>query len=287
METTQRCMKLVADFVGTDHFIAVDKQLGVMNNRLYRQSRTYNQTLKVEPGFTGHIDVYVLRNTWMTKNAIKAAHRAYTANIEDELEVAGEQKGRWHDFRMDIGLTGFGELKPVAFDGQLTPAIWNPLASGATGEYRTSRMHDENSNDWSFTIAGSSDYNQRIYSIFDEYNRMRNAPQNPLNPPAVVGYEQVREDDFDEDILDRLKFDGDQPPYHPTGEFAGGIWQYVGCLGVDPTTGAQRLSTGAFDAPLGVIALKGYGTSTPADAELCLHLTAGNYKGVKATSLLE
>jgi hypothetical protein len=85
-------------------------------------------------------------------------------------------------------------------------------------------------------------------------------------------------------MSDNLQSDGNAPPYDATSVNTTSPWVRVAVLG--QTAGAQKLSSGFFTAPCGLVLLAGFsdtGTGYPVEIEV----KAGDYKGVHAPSMLE
>jgi hypothetical protein len=75
---------------------------------------------------------------------------------------------------------------------------------------------------------------------------------------------------------------GNNPPYNANG-YGSSVWVKVGTLHL--AAGRQRLSTGYFRAPMGMIVLSGVGTIPSADIQV--EVKGGDYKGVMSHSMLE
>jgi len=77
--------------------------------------------------------------------------------------------------------------------------------------------------------------------------------------------------------------DGNEPPYKADG-YGNAVWVKVGTLHL--AAGRQRLSTGFFPAPMGMIVLEGIGALGD-NADINVEVKGGDYKGVMSHSMLE
>jgi hypothetical protein len=105
---------------------------------------------------------------------------------------------------------------------------------------------------------------------------------------GVAPYDDLMEELDSENML-LLESRGDEPPYNATSWEA--VWVKVGEL-YQTSTGAQSLSTGLFQAPLGLLYLYNYGSAmqagpTPpfAESRLSVSVLPGTYKGVHSDAL--
>ena len=287
MTDAQKCFKMAVDFSGNQHKILVDKVLSTVNHRLYRQGRTYKATVKVEPDFQGVVHLFTLSHTWKMRAAYRLAKRKWLQATKDERKQLGKRGiAKWYDFRVGDGLTGWGEMKPIVWDSSLTPQLYNPYFGG-NAEYGYTDIADETGVQWDFLVGdGSAAANS--FGLVEELDES----SNPLLEVAHSGpadlnlpYQELSINE-QESTFDDFRFGGDIPPYHKDDNMSSGIWQYVGSIGVDPTTGAARLSSGLLEIPLGMLATVGLTAvgdpNTNPVGEICLHVKPGSYKGVDA-----
>ena len=121
------------------------KCLGASNHRLYRQFRQYRMKMKLTAPYNGGVEVYILKDTWMVRNAIKKACEKYMNTLV--LAPGQTQKlSRWHDFRImptDSAGTEIPALKPTGF---VTNSPQGPTIYGltSTGQYNFSDMQPQN-----------------------------------------------------------------------------------------------------------------------------------------------
>lgn len=119
--------------------------LSATNHRLYRQFRTYNMKVKLTAPYNAGIEVYVLKDTWMVRNAIKKACKVYM-NTRQMTPGQEDKPARWHDFRImptDNTNSEFPQLLPSGFrtDNPAGPLIYN---STSTGQYDYSDVVTQN-----------------------------------------------------------------------------------------------------------------------------------------------
>lgn len=285
MTDAQRCFKLAVDFTGNKHKVLVDKVLSATNHRLYRQGMTYRGTVKVEPDFTGVVHLYTLTHTWKMRAAYRLAKKKWLEATKEERKALKGSMGQWFDFRIGDGLTGWGEMKPIVWDSQLTPQLYNPFLGG-NASYAYTDVADPVGTQWDFVPGdGQTGYFGLIEQLDDATNPT--IEQEQTGPGATrLPYSELDIDEQEAES-DNFRFNGEIPPYHKYDALGSGVWQYVGSVGVDPTTGAARLSSGVLDIPLGMLLTVGLSAvgevGDPPVGQICLHMQPGSYRGVQAT----
>jgi hypothetical protein len=123
-------------------------------------------------------------------------------------------------------------------------------------------------------VGGSS---TSQYNIFQEYDRMFQSVVDPAVTGNPGGYTDLIES-IDNENVAHLSGDGNSPPYDAD-DLPSLCWVKVGHLLRD-ASGSQTLSTGFFDAPLGMIWLPNHTVST--NLHLDLEVQKGDYKGLCA-----
>lgn len=243
------------------------------NHRLYRQCGVYRMKidLNVSDSVPDGWRVMTLGNAWHVKRAIQTARDMYDQAMADERSAAGQS--RWHDFRMSLGAAAF------SYEDALSGLQSSPvgLSSGPfQGEWDLSQITDANGNTKAFALEGSSSSAQ--YNIFDEYDNLSNPDQSP-GTPVTGAYDGVNAL-VDSANIDRLSNKGNFPPYHAT-DITDRIYVCQGTL-FRQASGAQKMSTGYFDAPLGLVWIVRDNVSEfTAAPEFLLEVAAGSYKGVR------
>ena len=258
------------------------RNLSVLNRRLYRFGRYYEMKVDVKPHYAGApFEVYVLRDDWAVQKAFQMAYQQYLDVTADERErMSPDQIARWEDFRVEHGLSiSINSAVPVL----LSPSGGPTTLSG--GEFQDSTTIDAAGTRRTFTWGSPS---ATQWGILQEYDKYANAPTSPTDTVGSSGqrmpYSGLIEDADDTQSLD-MQTKGDNPPYDRTGVNATSPWVRVGVLGVN-AVGSQKLSTGFFTAPCGLILLKGY-SDAGGDYDVTITAKAGDYKGVHAPSMLE
>ena len=279
----QRSFPLILDgSPDTNAMVRVDRALGAINHRLYRQSRLYSCKLDLDPNVAAGtaVDVWALCDTWWLQKAYRLAYKTFVENGEDEASSMGSARARWNDFRVDSGL-GTAFQKDLMPSGNLVPTGADQIyGTGSDQEYLMSVVHDTNGAQKTFVFSGGT---ASEFNIITEYDNTANTDAAPSTPNFLASYDGLH-DEVDQGQAAHLAADGNLPPYKAN-TFEGAVWIKVATLHV-ASTGAQKLSTGFFKAPAGMIAI----TSTEPFADstfLNLEVKAGDYKGVHATTMLE
>jgi hypothetical protein len=260
--------------------VDVPRSLSQINHRLMRQSRIYECSVTVDGNVSDGttIDVYALADSWWTMKALQMAKAAWDAANAEEKEMLDGKTARWNDFRVLHGLqptggggTGFDVLTAVQFNRNTLANV--PFTAG---EFDLSTVVDQAGATKRFSWG---DADATTYSIYDEYDASGNTSVDPTTP-ASGPYSGLLPN-LTAGAAAALQDQGNNPPYNATG-YGFGIWVKVGTLHL--AAGRQRLSTGFFKAPCGMIALTN--VSDP-NANIQISVKAGDYKGVKAPSMLE
>ena len=259
----------------TLRILQADEELSKLNRRLYRMGRFYELKIDMEPGNVGTYEVYALRNDWGVQKAYQLAYEHYRKNTADERNSLGSQNiARWEDFRVEVGASGnslFATLR--------TPAAAEVILTA--GEFALANVVDSSNVKRTFTWGTPS---ASQYGILQEYDKTGNAQGSPSSFTADGAYEEL-DTEINAATYDDLQLDNNLPPYDQGGVNSGSPFVKVGHLG-SGAAGDQRLSTGYFTAPCGIVLIVGPGTDWNSGN---MHFTVkkGNYKGVHAPSMLE
>lgn len=252
----------------------VPRYLSQVNHRLYRFSRTYECSVKIDANVADGttVDVYALADTWYLKGALKLAKTAWDHSNAEEIMINNGKVARWSDFRLDINVNGAGDATVNQFDTYtLAPSTF------VDGEFDFSAVVDQAGATRFFVLGnpGASGYD-----IIEEYNEQSGTNTDPT-VPSTGPYSGLLPG-LDAAAATAISERGNNPPYSADG-YGGGIWVKVGTLHL--AAGRQRLSTGFFKAPMGAIVLTGVGTVPSADIQV--EVKGGDYKGVVSHSMLE
>lgn len=254
--------------------VHVPRRLSQVNHRLYRDSRTYTCSVSIDSNLADAttVDVYALADTWYLKGALKLAKSAWDASNAEEIAMNNGHLARWSDFRIASGINGASDMRSVQF----TRDILTPTEFTA-GEFTSSAVVDQAGATRTFTLGTPA---ATEYSIFEEYDRQPGTNTDP-SVPATGPYSGLLPN-LSTAAAQHISDDGNEPPYNATG-YGNAYWIKVGTLHL--ASGRQRLSTGFFPAPMGMIVLEGIAALTNADINV--EVKGGDYKGVMSHSMLE
>lgn len=250
-----------------------------VNHRLYRYGKMYSLKVDMDPSevVSGtKLHVFALANNWAVQRAFEEAKVVFDRAYTDEREnLSKTQYARWRDFRILSGLSG-AIMNPV-MDNAPESAPFNPITAG---EFDNSVVEDSNGVARNFTWSITP--NSAQYSVINEYNLAANTTTNPTTPTGAGPYDDL-EADASQVEMEALQQRGNLPPYNATN--LPPVWIKVATLFVG-STGVQKLSTGYFDAPCGIVSLRLEGQNF-LSMEDSLYVTAqsGDYKGVKAHNM--
>jgi hypothetical protein len=252
----------------------VSRLLSQVNHRLYRESRLYECSVQIDANVADGVtvDVYALADTWYLKGALKLAKMAWDESNSEEIAMNGGKTARWNDFRVDDGLTGFGQLSVEQFRKDTLAGV-----RFLAGEFDLAQVVDQAGATRTFTLGTGGATTYDIFAEYDEQSGTNTDPSIPSTGP-YTGLLPNLETAAAEAISDF----GNNPPYN-AGGYGLGIWVKVGTLHL--ASGRQRLSTGFFPAPMGKIALTGTGFLDQPDIQVTVK--GGDYKGVMSHSMLE
>lgn len=254
--------------------IDVPASLSQVNHRLYRQSRYYECSVSIDANVADGttVDVYALMDTWFTQKALQLAKKAWDESNAEEKMMLNGKIARWNDFRVEPGLSGFGGTDAIQFSRSSLGAT--PFTQG---EFDNSLVIDQAGAQRTFTWGPPT---PTQYNILSEYESSGNTSADP-ETPSIGPYSGLLPN-LETGAADALTGRGNEPPY-AANNYGGGYWVKVGTLHLSP--GRQRLSTGFFTAPCGMIALTNVGWLAEPDIQFTVK--KGDYKGVHAPSMLE
>lgn len=259
--------------------VLVDRMLSKLNRRLYRQGRFYKVKVDIDTTQGQTIEVFALRDDWAVHKAYQMAFKAYRSNSSEEREaLAPGQVARWEDFRVDDGLAG------DIVDPNLHDVAGTPVAM-TTGEFELATVTNGAGTRHTFTwgTPGGTEF-----GLLQEYDKYANAPTSPTDVVGSSG-DRMPYGDLDTSVDDNMALDlqqhGDNPPYDRAGLTAGNPLVKIAELN-SASSGVQKLSTGYFTAPCGIIFITNVGAASN-DPKISFEVASGDYKGVHAPSMLE
>lgn len=257
------------------------RHLSVTNRRLMRYGRYYQFKVDLRPDYAGTpIEVFALRDDWAVQKAFQMAYQQYLKNTSAErAALSSDQIARWEDFRVRDGLNVAGGVN------QSVPVFHTETGAADTlnaGEFIDTTVVDSTNTTKAFTWSPSPAANE--YSLLLEYDKAGNAQGSPSSTPTAGPYEEI-DSEVNATTMDDLQADGNLPPYDQTGVNQLSPWVRIAVLG-SGAAGQQRLSSGFFTAPCGLVFLKGF-TETSEAYSVTIEAKSGDYKGVHAPSMLE
>lgn len=275
-----RCGDLTNGTAG-GRVLFANKLLSFGNRRLYRQSRVYTMKIDVDIGSplaAAGIDVYVLRNTWDLHGAYRQAMAHYYNAMKEELANSAGANTRWHDFRVTSDYQA----------DEIVPVTMRPNSSGTTfslnrldnGDFDFSRVVDAGGTERGFTL-GIVGGPGNEYSIIDEWEKKDRVHTEPASANTSQPYTDLVENN-DEANYDLLRQNGAVPPYNSVAD----NWLYTKVCTIKEAAGSSKLTSGFFEAPLGIVLLASSGFTGDGvligEHPLTVHFQSGDYKGVKA-----
>lgn len=274
----QRKISLAAVSGATNYgLIDAGRLLSTSNHRLYRYGKRYNLKIDIDPDAVSGttVEVWALADTWAIQKAYEEAKRVFDKAYTNEREnLSKEARARWFDFRASIGVSGDTMFAVTSVDpnpGTLT------LLTG--GEFDNSIVEDNagvtRAFSWSPVTSAST------YSIPAEYDLAGNTTTSPTTPTGAGPYDDLQADSSPIE-MEALQARGNEPPYDANNFPA--VWVKIATLG-ESTAGAQRLSTGFFDAPCGQVVLKSSSPVVGLTNKVQAIFAPGEYKGVRAHNL--
>jgi len=259
--------------------VNIETFLSKVNRRLYRQSRCYSVKMDIDADAAQTYNVFALSDSWMNERALKMAYAMYLQNGEDERDrIKSSNIARWEDFRVLSG-TDYQKLNPLQYNWVAGPPSPVELA---TGEFDNTLVVDAAGVGKNFSWGAASGTR---YSLLEEYDKAGNAQNSPSTSTGDMPYDDLMADD-DAAMGQALQVRGNAPPYDATGVSADRTWVKVATLSAGA---AQKLSTGFFKAPCGIVLITAgaSGTEIVTTNAISWTVKAGDYKGVHAPSLLE
>lgn len=271
-------------------WFSIPRNLSRLNHRLYREHQNYYASVSLNSAVatTAPMLVYTLAPSWYVQGALRAAKKMHDLAMREERKTV--KQARWYDFRLDTDIDPafYDELLPYGITQGMTT-----IAAHGADEIVPSKVADATGLQRVFTLrttTGAATPNGTAYNVFEEYDAMADTP---VDNPAVATpkpYDDLTAE-LDSENMSNLQYRGDLPPYN--GDSFDAYWVQVGELYVS-SSGAQSLSTGMFQAPLGLVLVTGPGGTGMADIDgginidkvrLNVHVAPGTYKGVHTDAI--
>jgi hypothetical protein len=255
--------------------LQVDRALSELNRRLYRMGRYYKVKVDLDAQPLEDVEIYTLRDDWAVQKAYQMAYKMYLENTAEERERLGaKQVARWEDFRVEVGVSG-EQLVPVLHTVTLSDSLLT------TGSFERAAVTDAANTARNFTWGTPTSVQ---YGLLQEYDKYGDAQASPQSDTANGPYEDINTE-VNAQTMDDLQDRNDTPPYDQTGVNATSPFVRIATLG-SGANGSQRLSTGFFTAPCGIVICVGSASGWNSN-DLSFEVAKGDYKGVHAPSMLE
>ena len=273
--STENCA--VLQTLTGNHYVSLSDTMSKVNHRLYRMTRKYDVDVKLHnPDRAVTVKVYALNNTWMLEKAVSYARKAYEKAVKEEKKLLGKQLARWHDFRLNLNpsdgnVTAFTQLNPVWVN------MDNVTGTALTaGDFELSVARDEDTNaSYSFGLWESG--NQ--FNILKEYEKAGSTEDSPDDIEPNAPYDAI-DDEAQTSTFVELQTQGNEPPYNKDSMNDLQLFRHVATL-TTTGTGVQKLSTGTFCAPLGLVVFE----VSDGNPEVCIHMKKGKYKGLSSEAM--
>jgi len=265
--------------------LEIPRGLSGLNRRLYRQNRVYRVKVDCvgDVSTKMELDVFRLRDTFMLQRGYEEAMIACEESFQLAEEAVKDRSiARWRDFRIDT--------KPHISDTKISVVNLRSTGAGISSQpvvydqYEISKAYKPDGTEMDFGLR--SDPN--TFDIISEYNKMGKVSSSPSAATTEAAYGGLASDLNDSEVSE-LQLNGAQPPYDADDAHPLDVLEYVGTIFIDNTAqvALMKTSTGFFDAPLGVIYIKGKFGAVKAidDGETDLvkvTVQHGDYKGVNA-----
>lgn len=264
----------------------VAKELSRFNYRLYRMFGSFDVSITLEATSTASsanpYNVYALNPSWPYVQALRLARRAYYESIKDELAM-GLKVARWHDFRITAGFAAAPAVVTSMQGVGWQAGTQGPSSPGVPtqDEFEDSVAYATDGTGYRFVVGRSTSPGDATLNVWTEYADARSVDNSPEDPNTEVAYDQFSTE-INDSTAAEISGNGNQPPYGSELLVNGaGAWVKVGQLWRD-ASGNQSMSTGVFEAPLGLIVLE-RSNLEPGDGDnqpLRLTVKKGTTKGV-------
>ena len=291
---------------GATQFIDIGLALSIINRKFYRAGVYYYvNSVEIYNNETGVVDLHVLPDNWVTKNAWNRGFQLFQRmNSMVDSPISNVGRPKYHDFKVYMSELhkSTGSKNPslhgingVASTSGMTPDDWEYSQFVSADDDQDAENEADN-----FYVhmlgphVGTSDNWQSvglIKSYGDSRAKINSSPEiaTGSTDPAVQGADTdplVNVFDFSSeeqmnDIMQNLDVDNDETPYdsdYYIGEH-GSHMQHVARVGTEIGVGRVGRASG-FCAPFGLICVDPHGVDTA--FRVVLNLAQGTYHGVYA-----
>lgn len=278
-------------------FIDIAKALSAINRKFYRQGVYYYvNSVEVYNNETGVVDLHVLPDTWVTKNAWNRGFQLFQKmNSMADAPISGVSRPKYHDFKVYMNSRHFntGTLEPSLHDinqgslavlsdewaySQFVSADDDQDGSAQADNFYVHMQggHIGTTDNWDSVSLIKSYAESRLTVPYSDLTDN----QVDITDPLLNIFDFSSEEQMN-DIITNLKQDNDQAPYNQDsyiGELSANM-QQVARIGTEQGVGRVGRAQG-FCAPFGLICVDPHGLST--SFRVVLNLAVGTYHGVYA-----
>jgi len=227
--------------------------------------------------------ITTLADTWFGRKAYNRVKEVWMKRVSRiKADQGNTGVGRWNDFKIGYDESHRGSFSSAKKPLLVTDATGTQAAMASSNEeWELSSILDNDGNGVSFRFLSTAT-TSNVYNVLSAYGHTDNV-FSPDPEDSGTGGNSLGDlflgDGGDQSGMDEV---GDYPPYHETAFPQQEVLQAQLCtiygLGAAETAaGIQRMSTGYFDVPLGLIKI-----TNSADVEITIEVQEGDYKGVNA-----
>ena len=293
---------------GNSFYLDLAAGVSALNRRLYRQGRTYhvaNASVVDTSGKLTSARFCTLPDLWTTHKGWSLMFNAWKDQRARTLENSPSYvTGRWADFKVWMSEQHFQEALAAETDkkGGIMPVL-SDMDAVPTGEWLISDIS---------TVLNGAEYANRQLWMMGDHNisgsptgqgfgvlhslqeMLQQPPESPVLPAdfkdsVIMGMNPSTGADLNDDILENIADDNDQPPYDKTTVIGASHTatnsQSVAVREVGWASGAKgiaSLPTMGFPVPLGLLECRFTSDGDTTNVGLMLELVPGSYKGVHA-----
>lgn len=295
---------------GATKFIDIAQALSAINRKFYRQGVYYYvSSVELYNNERGVLDLHVLPDTWVTKNAHQRGFKLYQKmnSLVDPPLTSGNFRPKYHDFKvyMDAFHMGVGSTPPVltgingAFQ-TVTSDDWDYSIFCSADDDGDSESESDNFNVHMLGGHSGSAGNYQSVGLIKSYGESRmtvhvdspNDDNTSTSDPLIQVFDFSSEDQMN-DLIDNLQSENDDPPYDydfyvgegPDNNTHHNQMQHVARLVTQEVAtdadndGRRMVKASGFCAPFGLICVD---SDFSTDFRVVLNLKKGTYKGVYA-----
>jgi hypothetical protein len=277
----------------SEYYIDIAQCMSAVNRKLYRQHGQW-QVLAVNAfaqgpssgGIPFEIAIGGAPRTWTTRNALEKCQKAWLKQQRSARKNMKSVKPKWEDFKVWLNSNhrATGNLLPTSghpFGGT------DPVNSGEWTQSLIVVADPQNDDtvdidELALVILGAN--NRPTYvGIIEEYGDSRSVilnpdPDNQPNMPYTIYSEMEGNSQVDEEVLENMDGQGDQPPYDPEeylGAAVNGNEPQCFAYGATTATLGHKLNLNGFMAPNGLLEIQANMPGATDPSDLWIQLVIG------------